>query len=72
MIVNAHAHVGDSRVFDVVSDKNELIAAMDANGVGLSLAMPSAGCRDAAAHICHGGLICHDDRILSSRPHLQS
>ena len=49
MIVNTHAHVGDTRVFDVVSDPDELLAAMDATGVDVSLVMPSAGCRDAAA-----------------------
>lgn len=49
MIVNAHAHVGDTRVFDTVSDENELVEAMDANGVDVSLVMPSAGCRDARA-----------------------
>ena len=49
VIVNAHAHVGDTRVFDVDSDEQELIEAMDANGIDVSLVMPSAGCRDAAA-----------------------
>lgn len=48
-IVNTHAHVGDTRVFDVVSDEDELIAAMDQNGIDVSLTMPSAGCRDARA-----------------------
>jgi predicted TIM-barrel fold metal-dependent hydrolase len=49
VIINTHAHVGDTRVFDVVSDENELIQAMDEHGIDLSLVMPSAGCRDAAA-----------------------
>ena len=48
-LFDSHAHVGDTRVFDVVSDENELIEAMDANGIDVSLVMPSAGCRDAAA-----------------------
>ena len=49
IVVNAHAHVGDTRVFDVVSDEGELIRAMDEHGVDVSLVMPSAGCQDAAA-----------------------
>jgi len=49
VIVNTHAHIGDTSVFDVVSDPSELIEAMNANGVDASLVMPSAGCRDAAA-----------------------
>lgn len=49
MIVSAHAHIGDTRVFDAESTEEALLAAMDAAGVDASIVMPSAGCADAAA-----------------------
>lgn len=49
MIVNAHAHIGDTRVFDADSSEEALIASMDNAGVDASIVMPSAGCADAAA-----------------------
>jgi predicted TIM-barrel fold metal-dependent hydrolase len=48
-VVNAHAHIGDSRIWDVEMSEDELLATMDQHGVDVSLVMPSAGCRDAAA-----------------------
>jgi hypothetical protein len=48
-VINAHAHIGDTRVFDADNDEGELLRAMDLNGVEVSLVMPSAGCRDAVA-----------------------
>ncbi len=47
-VINAHAHIGDSRIWDVELSEAELMASMDGNGVDVSLVMPSAGCRDAA------------------------
>ena len=49
MIISAHAHIGDSRVFDADNSEDELIKAMDDAGVDASIVMPSAGCADAAA-----------------------
>lgn len=49
MIVSAHAHIGDSRVFDADNTEEELIEAMDQAGVHVSIVMPSAGCANAAA-----------------------
>ena len=48
-IISAHAHIGDTRVFDADNSEADLLAAMDAAGVDASIVMPSAGCRDAAA-----------------------
>lgn len=47
-IVSAHAHIGDTRVFDAYSTEEALLEAMDQSGVDASIVMPSAGCRDAA------------------------
>ena len=46
MIVNAHAHIGDTRVFDVENFEDDLIRAMDINGIDVSLVMPSTGGQD--------------------------
>lgn len=48
-IISAHAHIGDTRVFDAETSEQELIDAMDEAGVDISIVMPSAGCADAAA-----------------------
>ncbi len=61
-IVNAHAHIGDSWVFDADNSEQDLLQAMDANAVDVSLVMPSAGCRDAAA--------IHDRIARLAREHL--
>jgi predicted TIM-barrel fold metal-dependent hydrolase len=42
-IVNAHAHLGDTRVFDGNTREEDLIAAMDAHGIDAAIVMPSAG-----------------------------
>lgn len=49
LIVSAHAHIGDTRVFDAETTEDALIEAMDGAGVDTSIVMPSAGCADAAA-----------------------
>ena len=49
MIINAHAHIGDSRVFDADNSEQDLLAAMDAASMDASIVMPSAGCADARA-----------------------
>jgi predicted TIM-barrel fold metal-dependent hydrolase len=49
MIVNPHAHIGDTFVFDAENFEPELIRAMDDNQIDVSIVMPSAGSRDAAA-----------------------
>ena len=49
MIVNPHAHIGDTRVFDAENFEAPLLEAMDKNGIDVSIVMPSAGSRDAAA-----------------------
>ena len=49
MIVNAHAHIGDSRVFDADNSEESLLAAMNAAAIDASIVMPSAGCADAGA-----------------------
>jgi len=49
LIISAHAHIGDTRVFDAESSEEALIEAMDGAGVDASIVMPSAGCADAGA-----------------------
>lgn len=49
MIVSAHAHIGDTRVFDADSSEEALLQAMDDAGVDASIVMPSAGCANAVA-----------------------
>lgn len=49
MIISAHAHIGDTRVFDAESSEEALLQSMDNAGVDASIVMPSAGCADAAA-----------------------
>lgn len=49
MIVNPHAHIGDTVVFDAENFEDDLIAAMDKNGIDASIVMPSAGARNPAA-----------------------
>jgi predicted TIM-barrel fold metal-dependent hydrolase len=49
MIVNPHAHLGDTVVFDAENFEDDLIRAMDENGIDVSIVMPSAGARSAPA-----------------------
>lgn len=42
-IVDAHTHLGQCRVFGSAISEQELLAAMDANGIGTSLVMPYPG-----------------------------
>ena len=49
MIINAHSHIGDSRIFDAESSEAALLESMDTAGVDASIVMPSAGCASAAA-----------------------
>jgi uncharacterized protein len=49
MIVNPHAHIGDTHVFDAENFEEDLVRAMDANEIEVSIVMPSAGATNAAA-----------------------
>ena len=74
VVINAHAHIGDTRVFDADNDEADLLQAMDSNGVDVSLVMPSAGCRDAAAVHDRIGRLARERRgrfygIVQMNPH---
>jgi len=43
MIVNAHAHIGESRVFDHTFTEKELIEGMDKYGIDVSIVQPLIG-----------------------------
>jgi len=49
MIVNPHAHIGDTAVFHAENFEQDLILAMDEVGFDASIVMPSAGSTNAAA-----------------------
>lgn len=49
MVINAHAHLGDTVVFDAENFEEPLIASMNGAGIDASIVMPSAGASDAAA-----------------------
>lgn len=49
MIVDAHQHLGDCRVFDADVGEEEVLASIDAHGLDHVLVMPFPGARDAAA-----------------------
>jgi predicted TIM-barrel fold metal-dependent hydrolase len=49
MIVDAHAHLGDCRVFDLNVTEDDLLRSMDANRVDASVVQPFPGASDAAA-----------------------
>ncbi len=49
MIVNPHAHIGDTFVFDAENFEDPLMKAMDDVGFDASIIMPSAGSTNAAA-----------------------
>lgn len=48
-VVNAHAHIGDSRVFDVDVSEDDLLREMDRRGIDASIVMPFAGAADYPA-----------------------
>ena len=48
-IVDAHYHLGDCRVFGLNVDEDDILAAMDRNGVSAALVQPFPGASDAAA-----------------------
>ena len=43
MIVNAHAHIGESRVFDHTFSEKELMGGMDKYGIDVSIVQPLIG-----------------------------
>lgn len=49
MIVDAHMHLGDCRVFDLNISEEQLLQSMDANGVDASIIQPFPGASDPAA-----------------------
>ncbi len=49
MIVNPHAHIGDTTVFHAENFEPDLIQAMDDVGFDASIVMPSAGSTNAAS-----------------------
>jgi uncharacterized protein len=48
MIIDAHMHLGDCRVFDLNIAEDELLRSMDANHVDVSVVQPFPGAPDAA------------------------
>ena len=48
MIVDAHVHLGDCRVFDLNNTEDEVIGTMDSNGVEVAVVQPFPGARDVA------------------------
>jgi len=46
-VVDAHAHLGKCRVFDLEVSAENLLAAMDANGIDATIVMPFPGAEDA-------------------------
>jgi predicted TIM-barrel fold metal-dependent hydrolase len=49
MIIDAHAHLGTCDVFDASQSAPDLLSAMDAADIGLSVVQPFPGAPDAAA-----------------------
>ncbi len=49
MIIDAHMHLGDCRVFDLNVTEDELLRSMDANKVDVGVVQPFPGASDAAA-----------------------
>lgn len=75
MIVDAHAHLGSCRVFDLDVTEDQLLAAMDAHGVNAAIVQPFPGAEDArAAHDRIARLAeAHPGRIFglaSLNPHI--
>lgn len=48
-IVDAHQHLGSCRVFDLNQTEEDLLAAMDQNGVAVAVVQPLPGAPDAVA-----------------------
>ncbi len=48
MIIDAHMHLGDCRVFDLNVTEDELLRSMDKNKVDVSVVQPFPGASDAA------------------------
>ncbi|MEA5002709.1 MAG: amidohydrolase family protein [Christensenella sp.] len=48
MIIDIHAHLGVDRVFDEVRTEDEILSAMDKNGVDVSIVQPMFGLIDIA------------------------
>ena len=46
MIVDAHVHLGDCRVFDLNNTEDEVIGTMDSNEVEVAVVQPFPGARD--------------------------
>jgi len=46
-IIDAHAHLGKCRVFDLEVTPDELLRTMDANGINAAIVMPFPGAEDA-------------------------
>ncbi len=49
-IVDSHAHLGETCVFDVPVTEEELIGAMDEHGIDTSIVFPLPGARDKEVH----------------------
>jgi len=47
-MIDAHSHLGSCRVFDVETSIEDLVAAMDAHGVDVSLVQPYPGAKSAS------------------------
>lgn len=61
MVINAHAHIGVSRVFDHTFTEQELIEGMDKYGVDVSIVQPLMGPDDYRKY--------HDDIFDASQRH---
>lgn len=75
MIVDAHAHLGECRVFDLNISDSELLSAMDANGVSAAIVRPFPGAPNPAeVHDRISSLASnHDGRffgVASVNPHI--
>ena len=46
MIIDAHVHLGDCRVFDLNNTEDEVIGTMDSNEVEVAVVQPFPGARD--------------------------
>jgi len=74
MIIDSHEHLGDTRVFDLVIDEEELMGALDQNHVDIALVLPFPGSNEPAIHDRIAGLAeKHRKRIygvVSLDPHI--
>lgn len=74
MIVDAHQHLGDCRVFDAVVDEQEVVGCIARHGLAHVLAMPFPGARDP--HAVHDRIAALGERtdgavrgIVNVTPH---